>query len=144
VTNELEREIYSITLNEEMQFKKQSSLRLRKFDASWETFSIQALRKTIEQRVIQSRNTKMHLVSHISESIRRMGSGNNFITDISEWLQMANVKEAYQPSNKVNYIQQMLMHNDYIGETLTHLALQGWYKIDLAKVFNKLSTTEPR
>ena len=42
----------------------------------------------------------------------------------------------------------MLKHNDrctgldYLEETLSYLALQGWYNIDLAKVFNLLSATD--
>jgi hypothetical protein len=42
----------------------------------------------------------------------------------------------------------MLKHNDwctgldYMEETLSYLALQGWYDIDSAKVFNLLSATE--
>src|SRR5882757_2049747 len=79
-----------------------------------------------------------------------MGSGDNFITDISERLHIANVKEAYQSSNKVNYIRQMLKHNDrctsldYMEEILSYLALQGWYDIDSAKVFNLLSAADKR
>jgi len=79
-----------------------------------------------------------------------MGSGDNFTTDISERLHIANVKEAYRSSNKVNYIRQMFMHNDrctgldYMEETLSYLALQGWYDIDSAKVFNLLSATNQR
>jgi len=74
-----------------------------------------------------------------------MDSGNNFTTDISEWRHIGNVKEAYRPTNKVNYTQQMLKHNDwctgldYMAETLSYLALQGWYDIDSGKVFNLLS-----
>jgi len=77
-----------------------------------------------------------------------MGSGDNCTTAISEWLHIANVKEAYWSSNKVNYIRQMLTHNDqctgldYVEETLSYLALQGWYDIDFAKVFNLLSATD--
>jgi len=73
----------------------------------------------------------MHLVSHISESIQQMGSGDNFTTNMSEWLHIGNVKEAYRSTNKVNYIQQLLKHNDrctgldYMEETLSYLALQG-------------------
>jgi len=148
VTNQLEREIYGITSNEQMRFKKEFSLHWIEFEAWWETISIQALRKTIEQRVIHLGHPKMHRVSHISESIRRMGSGDNFTTDISERLHIANGKEAYRSSNKVNYIWQMLMHNDrctgldYMEETLSYLALQGWYDMDSAKVFNLLSATD--
>jgi len=150
VTNQLETEIYDITSNEQMRFKKEFSHRLIEFEAWCETIRIQALRKTIEQRVIHFGYPNMHLVSHISESIRRMGSGDNFTTDISERLHIANLKEAYQSSNKVNYIQQMLRHNDrctgldYMAETLSYLALQGWYVIDSAKVFNLLSVTNHR
>ena len=108
VTNQLEREIYGITSNEQKRFKKEFSIRMIEFEAWWETLGIQALRKTIEQRVIHFGYPKMHLVSHISESIRRMGSGDNFTTDISQRLHITNVKEAYRSSNKVNYIQQML------------------------------------
>jgi len=79
-----------------------------------------------------------------------MGSSDNFTTDISERPHIATVKEAYQSSNKANYIRQMLKHNDqctgldYMGETLSHLALQGWYAIHSAKVFNLLSATDTR
>jgi hypothetical protein len=83
---------------------------------------------------------KLHLVSYISESIRRMGSGDNFTPDISERLHIAHVKEAYRSTNKVNYIRQMLKHNDqctghdYMEEALSYLAIKGWYDIDCANV----------
>jgi len=92
----------------------------------------------------------MHLVSNMSESIRRMGSGDNFTTDISERLHIANVKETYRSSNNVNYIRQMLKYNDrctgldYMEETLSYLALEGWYDVHSAKVFNPLSATDQR
>ena len=54
----------------------------------------------------------MLLVSHISESIWRMGSGDDITTDIPEWLQMSNVKQPYPSTNQVNYIQQILKYND--------------------------------
>jgi len=66
VTNQLERQIYGITSNEEKQFKKEFSIRLMELEAWWETFRIQALWNTIEQRVIQLRYPMMHRVSHIS------------------------------------------------------------------------------
>jgi len=150
VTNQLEREIYFITSNEQKRFKTEFSICLIEFEAWWETMRIQALPKSIEQRIIHFEYPKMHLVSHISESIRRMGSGDNFTSGISERLHIANVKEAYQSTNKVNYIRQMLKHNDrctgldYMEETLVYLALQGWYNIDSARVFNLLSTTDKR
>jgi len=58
----------------------------------------------------------MHLVSHILESIRPMGSGDTVNNDISEQLHIANVKKAYRSSNKDNYHQQLLKCNDrYTG-----------------------------
>jgi hypothetical protein len=42
-----------------------------------------------------------------------MGSGDNFTTDISERLHIANMNEAYQSTNKVNYVRQMLKHKDW-------------------------------
>jgi len=103
VTNQLEREIYGIASNEQKRFKTELSIRLIEFEAWWETIGIQALRISIEQRVIHFGYPQMHLMSHISESIRRMGSGDNFTTDISERLHITNVKEAYRSTNKVNY-----------------------------------------
>jgi hypothetical protein len=150
VVNQLEREIYGITSKDQMRFTKEFSIRLVEFEAWWQAIGVQELRKTIEQRVIHFGYPKMHLVSHISESIRRMGSGDNFTTDISERLHISNVKEAYRSTNKVNYIRQMLKHNDrctgldYMEETLSYLALQGWYDIDSAKVFNLLSAADKR
>ena len=57
------------------------------------------------------------------------------------------MKETYRSINKVNYIRQMLKHNDwctgldYMEETLLYLALEGWYDIDSTKVFNLLTAT---
>jgi len=69
VTNQLEREIYDITSNEQKRFKMEFSIRLIEFEAWWDTIGLQALRKNIEQRVIHFGYPKMHLVSPISESI---------------------------------------------------------------------------
>jgi len=118
------------------------------FEAWGEIIGIQALWEIIEQRGIHFGYPKMHLVSHILESIRRMGSGDHFKTDISEWLHIANVKVAYRSSNKLNYIQRMMKPNDrctgpdYMAETLSYLALEGWYDIDSAKVITLLSATD--
>ena len=148
VTIQLEREIYGITSNEQKRFKTEFSIRLIEFEPWWETFVIQALQTAIEQCVIYFGYPMMHLVSHISKSIRRMGSSDNVTTDISERQHISNVKEAYRSSNKVNYIRQMLKHNDlctsldYMEETLSYLALEVLYNIDSANVFNLLSTTD--
>jgi hypothetical protein len=97
---------------------------LIEFKAWWQAIGVQELRKTIKQRVFHFGYPKMYLVSNISESIQRMGSGDNFTTNISGWLHIGNVNEAYRSTNKVNYIRQMLKHNDrstgldYMEETL--------------------------
>jgi hypothetical protein len=76
-----------------------------------------------------------------------MGSGDNLATDISERLQLTNVKEANRSSNKVNDIAQVLMQNhrctgvDYMKKKLSYLPLEGWYEIDSGKLFNRLSAT---
>jgi len=131
VANQLEREIYCITSNEQMRFRKELSIRLIEFEACWKAIGVQELWKTIEQHVTYFGYPKVNLVSHILESIRQMGSGDNFTTDISEQLHIGNVKEEYRSTNTVNCIRQMLELNDqftgldYMEETLCHLALQG-------------------
>jgi len=70
VVNQLEREIYGITLKDQMLFRKEFSICLVEFEAWWQAIGVQELRKTIEQHVIHFGYAKMHLVSHISESIR--------------------------------------------------------------------------
>ena len=90
----------------------------------------------------------MYLVSHTLESIRQMDSGDNFTTDISDRLHVANVKVSYKSSNKVIYNRQKFKYNDqntsldYVQETLSYLALQGWYNVDSSNVFKILSTTD--
>jgi len=135
IVNQPEREIYGIT-------SKEFSICLVELKAWWEAIGVQELWNTVEQRVIHFCYPKMHPVSHISESIHRIGFSDDFNTDISEQQHIGTVKEAYRCTNKVNYIQLMLKYNDrctcldYMKKTLTYLALQGWYDIHSAKVFN--------
>jgi hypothetical protein len=70
VTIQLEREIYGITSNEQMWFRKKFTICLIEFEAWWESISIQTLWKTIQQGVIHFEYPKRYLVSHRSESIR--------------------------------------------------------------------------
>jgi len=150
VVNQLEWEIHCVPPKDQMWFMNAFSTCLVQFEAWWPTIRVQELRKTIEQRVIHFGYPKMHLWSHISEWIRQMGSGDNITTDISEWLHISNVKEAYWSSNEVNYIQQMLKHNDrctgldFMEETVSYLALQGWYDTNSVKVFNLLAAADIR
>jgi len=130
IVSQLERETHDITTNEQIRFIKELSIHLIQFKAWWQAIGTQELRKTSERSVIHFGYWKMHLMGHISEWIQRMGSGDNFTTNISERLHIGNVKAAYRSTNKVNYIRQMLKHNDrftgldYIKETLSYLALQ--------------------
>jgi len=80
VVNQLERKIHSIPSKAQMWLPKGFSIRLVEFEDWWQAIGILELRKTIEQRVINFGYPMMHLVSHISESIQRMGSGDNFTT----------------------------------------------------------------
>jgi hypothetical protein len=99
----------------------------------------------LELKVFHFAMPKMHLPSHLQDSIRRMGSPDNFTTDISELLHVKNVKEAYRASNRVSYIQQILWHNDrstglaYMKQTLVYLAAKGYYDNDTARVLNMQS-----
>ena len=95
ITNQLEREIYCITSNQQKQFKKEFSIHWIEFQAWWEAISIQAVRNTIDQRAIHFGYPRMHLVGHVSESIGRISSSDCFTTKIFERLHIANVKEAY-------------------------------------------------
>lgn len=52
IENQLKREIDGITLNEQLQFKKEFYLCLFELDASWVTLSIWELQKTFNQCVI--------------------------------------------------------------------------------------------
>jgi len=92
ISSHLEREIYGITANEWKRFKQGLSIDLIGFEACWQAISVQQLRNTVEQRVFHFRYPKMPLVSHISESIWRMGSGDNFTTDISGRLNIGNME----------------------------------------------------
>ena len=70
VTIQLETEFYGITSNEQKRFKNVFSICMIQFEAWRESIDIQALQKTIEQRVIHFGYRTIHLVSHILESIR--------------------------------------------------------------------------
>jgi hypothetical protein len=58
----LEREISGITSNEQKWFKMEFSIHMIEFKAWWETIDIQALRKTIEQHVINFGYPRMHAI----------------------------------------------------------------------------------
>jgi len=104
IVNQQQREMYGITLNEQIGFSREFSISLVEFEAWWQAIAVHKLWKTIQQHVIHFRNPKTHHVRYISEWIWQMGSGDNFTNDIFEPLHISKVKEAYQSTNKVNYI----------------------------------------
>ena len=74
----------------------------------WSEEKVEQEKEKLEQKVYHFAFPKMHLPSYILDAIRRMGSPDNFNTDISELLHIENVKNAYRASNQVDFIQQML------------------------------------
>jgi len=148
ITNQLEREIYEITLNERKRFQKEFSIRVIELDISQEKFIIQVLRKTIEQWVIHLGYSEMHHVSLTSQLICQMGSGESLTTDISEQIHISNMIEAYLSINKVYSIEEMIKHNDrptgldFMEKTRSYLALQSRYDKDYANGFDLLSATD--
>jgi len=102
VTIQHEREIYGIPSNEQKRVKKDFFIQLIDFEGCCETINIEVLRNTIQQHMIHFGYPKIHLWNDVSESIRRMNTGDNLTTDISERLHIANVKEPYPSRNKVD------------------------------------------
>jgi hypothetical protein len=75
---------------------------LSEFEAWWQEIGGQETRETIKEHLIHFGYAKMRHVCHISESIRRVGSGGNFATNYSEWLHIGNIKEPYSSNNELN------------------------------------------
>jgi hypothetical protein len=69
MVSQLEREIYGITSNMQMQFKKDLSICLIEFEPWRQVIRIQQLRKTIEQHVTNFGYSPMLLVRNSSESV---------------------------------------------------------------------------
>src|SRR5205807_2741770 len=116
--------------------KRWATIEARGSKEGWSMPRIKAEKKKLESAIYHFQFPKMHMLSHVSSSIRRMGSPDNFSTDISELLHIENVKEAYRASNRVQYVEQMLWYNDrhtgiaYMVQVLEHLALSGMYDHD--------------
>jgi len=108
-------------------------------EEGWSRARIKAEKEKLETAIYLFQFPKMHMLGHVSNSIRQMGSPDKFSTDISELLHIENVKEAYRTSNRVQYEEQMLWYNDrhtgiaYMVQTLEHLALSGIYDHDTAR-----------
>ena len=90
----VEREIDGFTSNHHNRLWQELSIRSIEFEASWDNPCFQKLPKIVEQLKIYYRRLATHRISHISESIQHISSGNHFTTDMSELLHIARVKEA--------------------------------------------------
>jgi len=77
-------------------------------EEGWFRARIKAEKGKLEPAICNFQFPKMHIVGHVSNSIRRIGGHANFATDISELLHIDNVKESYRASNGVQYKEQML------------------------------------
>ena len=148
IVNQLHRAIYGIPSKDQMRHTKGFSLCVVVIKDWCQAIGNLELWKTIEQHVIKFRYSTMHHLRQISESIGRIGSGENFTTDRTELLHIDQVKEPYRSTNQVNYIQQMLKHNhwctrvEYMKEPLRYFDLQGWYDIDSAKVIQSALSSQ--
>jgi hypothetical protein len=64
-------------------------------ELGWSESCIEAERVKLRKKIFLFKFPKMHLLSHIAESISYIGSLDNFLTDVSELLHIEIVKEAY-------------------------------------------------
>jgi len=131
-----------------MRLKNQLSICFSECELWWDAIGIPELGITNEQSAILIRHFKTQLVSQIPRWIWCIGSSDNFSTDISEQWHSCNVQEVYRCTIKVSYTGQMMQFNDHctclddIEETPEYLALEDWYNVDTAKVFNIPTTTD--
>jgi hypothetical protein len=128
--------------------KRWATIEARGSEEGWSMPRMKAEKEKLESAIYHFQFPKMHMLSHVSSSIRRMGSPDNFSTDISELLHIENVKEAYRASNRVQYVEQMLWYNDrhtgiaYMVQVLEHLALSGMYDHDTARILGMQTRDE--
>jgi len=114
----------------------------------WSRARMQAVKEKLWTAIYHFHFPKMHMLGYVSNTIRQMGSPDNFSTDISELLHIENVKEAYCASNRVQYEKQILWDNDrdtgiaYMVQTLEYLALSGIYDLDTARVLGMQTRNE--
>ena len=91
---------------------KWAAMEAKGSEEGWSRARMKAEKEKLETAIYHFQFPKMHMLGHVSNSIRQMGSPDNFSTDISELLHIENVKEAYRASNRVQYEEQMLWYND--------------------------------
>jgi len=82
---------------------KLAAMEAKGSEEGWSRERIKAEKEKLETAIYQFQFTIMHMLGHVSNSIRQMGSPDNFSTDISELLHLQNFKKAYRTSNRVQY-----------------------------------------
>jgi hypothetical protein len=146
----LELEVYGVDNACQRRFQQAMTVQRLKYDEEWEARKGPSLRKQLETEHFHFGLPKMHLLSHYREFIVQMGSPDNYTTDISERLHITNVKNPYRGSNRVDFLRQILLHNDrhtsiaYMEQTLKWLAMKGWHDADSAAVLNLMSPQDKR
>ena len=100
-----------------------------KYDRKWDSRKCPNLWKQLTLQFYHFGKPKMHLLCHYHKFITRMGAHNNFSTKISKLLHILNIKKVYHASNGVNFMLQLLQHNDryttidYMEQILQWLAV---------------------
>ena len=118
-------------------------------DRGWSEARVNREHEKLRVEIYHFQFPKMHLLSHLTESICQMGSPNNFSTDVSELLHVEMVNEAYRSTNRVNFEEQILWYNDrytglaYMIQTLEYLAFRGSLDSDTARTL-RMSSQEER
>ena len=75
--------------------KKWAEMEARGSEEGWSRRRVEVEEEKVETAIYHFQFPKMLMLSHVSNSIRRMGSPDNFSTDGSELLHRENGKEAY-------------------------------------------------
>lgn len=108
---QLRREIFNISLNELLHFKKECCIPIIKLASLSVALTVQQLQPSIKNSLIHSKYKTIHHMIHLPEAIRRMSSCYNDFPDSSKSLHIRHTKVLYQPTNKVNYIHPIFKHN---------------------------------
>ena len=115
IYHRVEVEVFGVDSAVQAAFRQAMCEKRRQYDQDWEVRKGPALRKRLESECFHFGKPKMRLLSHYREFNIRMGASDNFSTDISELLHISNVKDSYRACNRVNFMRQVLAHNDKIG-----------------------------
>jgi len=82
---------------------KWAAMEVKGSEEGWSRAWMKAEKEKLKTAIYHFQFPKMHMLGHVSNSIRQIESPDNLSTDISELLNIENVKEAYSASNRVQY-----------------------------------------